>query len=54
MADTHHVKRHELSVCLHLMGKSKEEGTRLFSVMPDGKMGGSGHKLKYRKFRLNI
>jgi len=32
------------------MGRSEEEGAMLFSVVSGGKMRGSGHKLKYRKF----
>lgn len=36
------------------MGSSEEEGARLFSVVPNEGITGNGHKLKYRKFHLNI
>jgi len=36
------------------MGSSEEDGARLFSVVPKKKITGSGLKLKYRKFHLNI
>lgn len=38
----------------YLMGGSKQEGTSVFSVVPDGRTRSNGHKLKYRKVHLNI
>lgn len=37
----------------YLMGGS-EEGARLFSVVPNEGVTGGGHRLKYRKFHLNM
>lgn len=36
------------------MGVRKEDGTRLFSVMHSEWTRGNGHKVKYKKFCLNI
>lgn len=38
----------------HLMGRRKEDGTRLFSVVPAEVTQCYGDKLKYREFPLNI
>jgi len=37
----------------YLMGGVKNDGARLFSVVPSDRTD-NGHKLKYRKFYLNV
>jgi len=43
-----------INVWKYLKGGCKEDKARILSVVPSDRTRGTGHKLKYRRFPLNI
>ena len=43
-----------MSVYKYLKRRHREDEARLFSVLSGDRTGGKGHKLKHRRFSLNI
>jgi len=48
------LRGHFISIFKYLKGGCKEDGARLFSLLPSDKTRGSEHKMEHRRFHLNI
>jgi len=43
-----------VSACKYLKGGCQEDGAKIFSVVPSNRTRRRGHKLKHKKFQLNM